>query len=96
MYVLVTYDVNTVSPEGQKRLRRVAQICLDFGQRVQESVFECSVTDLQYERLKQRLVEAIDPSVDSLRLYWLPGPRERFRECFGVQRDVNFHAPLVL
>jgi CRISPR-associated protein Cas2 len=96
MNVLVTYDVNTVSPEGQRRLRRVARVCLDFGQRVQESVFECSVTEMQYEVLKQRLLQEMDSTLDSLRIYRLPAPKEQFRECFGVQREVDFHGPLVV
>ena len=53
MQVLVAYDVNTTTPEGERRLRRVAQVCLNFGQRVQKSVFECSVTESQYELLRR-------------------------------------------
>jgi CRISPR-associated protein Cas2 len=96
MHVLVTYDVSTTTPEGEKRLRRVAQVCLDFGQRVQKSVFECSVNELQYEMLKERLLSVIDAQVDSLRLYRLQLPKEQFRECFGAQREVDFHGPLVV
>jgi CRISPR-associated protein Cas2 len=96
MQILVTYDVNTTTPDGQRRLRHVAQICLDFGQRVQQSVFECSVTEAQYEVLKQRLVAAIATAVDSLRIYQLRTPKEQFCECFGVQHEVDFHGPLVV
>ena len=73
MLVLVTYDVKTASPEGDKRLRRVAKICKDYGQRVQYSVFECVVDPAQWTYFRQRLVDAIVESEDSLRwvrLFW--------------------------
>lgn len=69
MYVLVTYDVATGSPGGEKRLRRVAKICLDYGQRVQNSVFECQVDPARFVFLKQELLAVIDPAKDSLRFY---------------------------
>jgi CRISPR-associated protein Cas2 len=96
MHILVAYDVNTTTPEGERRLRRVAQVCLGFGQRVQQSVFECSVTEALYEKLKDRLLKEIDPSQDNLRLYRLPEPKDRFRECFGVQREIDLEGPLVV
>jgi CRISPR-associated protein Cas2 len=96
MQVLVTYDVNTTTSEGQRRLRHVAQICLNFGQRVQKSVFECSVSAMQYEMLKRQLLEAMDEQVDNLRLYRLAMPKEQFCEYFGAHRDVDFEGPLVI
>lgn len=96
MHVLVTYDVNTTTPEGARRLRRVAQACVNVGRRVQQSVFECSVTEMQYEALKHQLLALIDTERDSLRLYRLALPKERFQECFGVQRDVDFEGPLLV
>ena len=96
MQVLVAYDVSTTTPEGERRLRRVAQVCVNFGQRVQKSVFECAVTEMQYEVLKRELLALIDVQVDSLRFYRLATPKERFCECFGVQRDVDFEGPLVV
>ncbi len=69
MYVLVTYDVATSDVGGARRLRRVAKICTEYGQRVQYSVFECLVDPGQYELLKHRLTDAIDEERDSLRLY---------------------------
>jgi CRISPR-associated protein Cas2 len=96
MQVLVTYDVNTTTPEGERRLRRVAQVCVNFGQRVQKSVFECALTEIQYEALKRQLLDIIDGRVDSLRLYRLAVPREQFRECFGTTREVDFGGPLVV
>ena len=96
MLVLVTYDVSTASPEGERRLRRVAQVCVNYGQRVQKSVFECLVTEAQYEELRQRLLSEIDVAEDSLRLYRLSLPKEQFRECFGTHREVDFGGPLVV
>ena len=71
MYILITYDVDTVSEMGQKRLRQVARICKDYGQRVQNSVFECEVTEAQYAKLKDALTTVIDKSLDSIRCYHL-------------------------
>ena len=69
MYVLVTYDVSTVTRAGRKRLRQVARACLDYGQRVQYSVFECKVDPSQFVALKSRLLDIINPEVDSVRFY---------------------------
>lgn len=69
--VLVSYDVETINTAGQRRLRRVSKACLDFGQRVQYSVFECEVTPAQWAELRQRLIDEIDPNRDSLRFYFL-------------------------
>lgn len=96
MDILVAYDVATDTVEGQRRLRRVARACLDFGQRVQKSVFECSVSDMEYETLKRRLVACISPREDSLRIYRLPSPKDRAIERFGLDAGVDFHAPLVV
>ena len=71
MLVLVTYDVNTETAAGRSRLRKVAKKCVDRGQRVQNSVFECLVDASQYAVLKAELTEMIDPEVDSLRFYRL-------------------------
>ena len=71
MLVLITYDVKTESQIGQKRLRRIARICENFGQRVQLSVFECEVDPAQWTNLRQQLLDAFDPEEDSLRFYRL-------------------------
>ena len=71
MLMLVTYDVATGDAAGRRRLRRVARLCQDFGQRVQYSVFECQVDPAQWAALRARLISAIDESVDSLRFYRL-------------------------
>lgn len=71
MYILITYDVDTVSETGQKRLRQVAKICKDYGQRVQNSVFECEVTEAQFTILKSRISGIMDMILDSVRFYFL-------------------------
>lgn len=71
MMVLVTYDVNTETPEGRKRLRKVAKHCVNYGQRVQNSVFECLLPPAQFVDFKRRLEKLIDPKKDSVRYYQL-------------------------
>lgn len=71
MLVLVTYDVNTETAAGKKRLRKVAKACVDYGQRVQNSVFECLLDAAQYTVFKAKLIRLIDPATDSLRFYQL-------------------------
>ena len=71
MLVLITYDVCVISDGGQRRLRRIAKTCLDYGMRVQNSVFECEVTPAQYVLLKDELLDIFDPERDSLRFYIL-------------------------
>ena len=71
MLVLVSYDVSTTSAEGRRRLRRVAKACLNYGQRVQNSVFECPVDPAQWAELRHRLLDEYNPEEDSLRFYYL-------------------------
>ena len=91
MYILVTYDVDTTDKSGQRRLRRVAKACLDYGQRVQNSVFECELTDVQFCIVKERINEIIDHSLDSIRFYHLNRSENRRVEVMGVETafDVN-------
>ena len=91
MYILVTYDVDTTDKSGQRRLRRVAKACLDYGQRVQNSVFECELTDVQFCILKERINEIIDHSLDSVRFYHLNRSENRRVEVMGIETafDVN-------
>jgi CRISPR-associated protein Cas2 len=97
MEVLVAYDVSTETRAGQRRLRRVAKACEGYGQRVQKSVFECVLTEVQLERLVQRLVTEIDPAEDSLRIYRLVEPRERYVRVFGIDRRIDLaKGPLVV
>ena len=85
MLVLITYDVNAEDAAGRKRLRRVAKHCVDYGQRVQNSVFECLVDPAQYKLLQAKLLEVIDPAKDSLRFYQLGNKYQNKIEHFGVK-----------
>ena len=96
MFVLVSYDVATSSAGGQKRLRKVAKACQDFGQRVQYSVFECIVDPGQWERLKQRLISEIDPKEDSLRFYYLGSNWKRRVEHVGAKKSIDQEGPLIV
>lgn len=96
MMVLVTYDVSTETIEGQKRLRRVAKVCENFGQRVQNSVFECLVDPSQWTVLRNRLTEEIDPAEDSLRFYFLGANWKRRVEHVGAKASYDPEGPLVV
>lgn len=96
MYVLVTYDVSTASEGGNRRLRRVAKVCLDYGQRVQNSVFECKVDPAQLVFLKQKLLEIIDPACDSLRIYNLGANWHRRVEHYGAKSGYDVEGTLLV
>ncbi|QEP43034.1 CRISPR-associated endonuclease Cas2 [Ectothiorhodospiraceae bacterium BW-2] len=85
MLVLVTYDVKTEDAAGAKRLRRVAKVCKDVGQRVQYSVFECWVDPAQWAMLRQRLIDTIDEDQDSLRFYFLGSNWKKRIEHIGAK-----------
>lgn len=89
MLVLVSYDVETLSSKGKRRLRRVAKICQDYGQRVQYSVFECLVDPAQWTNLKHQLLEEIDIEKDSLRFYFLGSNWEKRTEHVGAKKALN-------
>lgn len=94
--LLVCYDVRTDDRAGRRRLNRVAKICTAYGQRVQKSVFECTITTTQYEQFKRRLLKVIDPNEDSLRFYRLIGGRDQCVETYGRDTYVDYEEPLVL
>jgi CRISPR-associated protein Cas2 len=95
MLMLVTYDVSTETPAGRRRLRRVARACLDYGQRVQNSVFECEVDPAQWTALRARLIAEIDDDHDSLRFYRL-GANGRGRiEHVGAKPTLDLDGPLI-
>lgn len=96
MEYLVTYDVATSRPGGEARLRKVASICQAFGQRVQKSVFECTVTESDLEVLRFRLLKVIDEKADSLRFYRLREPHKRFVEVYGIEPAFDLRGPIVL
>ncbi len=89
MFVLVTYDVKTSDPGGKKRLRRVAKVCKDYGQRVQFSVFECIVDPAQWTILRQRLIGEIEEESDSLRFYFLGSNWKRRVEHVGAKPSID-------
>jgi CRISPR-associated protein Cas2 len=95
MLILITYDVSTVSPAGRKRLRRVAKACLDYGQRVQNSVFECEVDPAQWAALRGRLVAEIKTEEDSLRFYRLGADGKRRVEHIGAKPALDLEGPLL-
>lgn len=96
MCIVVTYDVSTETPEGRRRLRRVAIECKNFGQRVQKSVFECNVNEMQCEKLTQRLLKIIEKEEDRLRIYRLTEPKERYIEVYGIDGTVDLEEPLLV
>lgn len=87
MLVLITYDVNTESKEGRRRLRRVAKICVDYGQRVQNSVFECSLLPDELCVVKNKLLKLIDETSDSLRFYNLGNNYKTRVEHYGIKNS---------
>lgn len=95
MLMLVTYDVATTDPAGRRRLRRVAKACLDVGQRVQNSVFECEVDPAQWTALRARLLDLIDPEQDSLRFYRLGADGKRRVEHVGAKPTLDLDGPLL-
>ncbi len=96
MMVLVSYDVRTSEPGGAKRLRRVAKVCRNFGQRVQFSVFECIVDPAQWTRIRQLLIDEIDLDADSLRFYFLGAQWRNRVEHVGAKESVDQEGPLIV
>ena len=95
MLIIVSYDVSTEMPAGRKRLRRIAKICESVGQRVQKSVFECQVNEMQYEELERRLLAEFNEKEDNLRFYRITEPaRLRVKE-YGAFRATDFKSPLL-
>ncbi len=94
MRILVAYDVATPDTNGTRRLRRVAQACKDYGQRVQKSLFECQVGEPEWIALRQRLFDEIDPTQDSLRFYFLEGDVRI--EHHGTNQPWDFETGLVV
>lgn len=95
MLVLITYDVNTETAEGKARLRKVAKQCVNYGTRVQNSVFECVLDPAQCLRLKSMLTEIIDENRDSLRFYYLGKEQKAKVEQIGVSKGINVEGPLI-
>jgi len=96
MVVLVTYDIQTLDKDGQRRLRRIAKACENYGQRVQFSVFECSVTPAIWTALRAKLLDTFNPKEDSLRFYFLGEDDMSKAEHHGTKQSIDFDAPLIV
>ncbi len=96
MLVVVSYDVSTISSGGRRRLRKVAETCLDYGVRVQNSVFECIVEPEQWERLKEKLLAEYSKEEDSLRFYFLGSNWQRRLEHHGKESKLNINDLLII
>ncbi len=96
MLVLITYDVNTEDLKGKTRLRKVAKQCVNYGQRVQNSVFECVLDAGQSKMLKAQLLEIIDQEKDSLRFYYLGNNYKSKIEHYGAKKNVEQEGVLIL
>ncbi|MGI6404095.1 MAG: CRISPR-associated endonuclease Cas2 [Oscillospiraceae bacterium] len=96
MLVLITYDVNTQTAQGRKRLRQVAKQCINYGQRVQNSVFECVLDASQLAMVKHKLKQIIDPELDSLRFYNLGNSYRSRVEHIGVKPGVDVEGVLII
>ena len=95
MKVIVSYDVDTTTREGRRRLRRVAKTCKGYGVRAQYSVFECSVGPVELVSLRANLVKIIDPARDSLRIWYLSADDAKKTEHYGVREPLDLDGPLV-
>ena len=96
MLILITYDVNTETKEGKRRLQKVAKQCVNYGIRVQNSVFECVLDAAEFRKAKQILIDLIDPEKDSLRFYQLGNHYESKVEHIGVRPSLHVKEPLLL
>ncbi|MFB5267423.1 CRISPR-associated endonuclease Cas2 [Paenibacillus enshidis] len=96
MLVLITYDVSTMDKEGRRRLTKVAKKCVDHGQRVQNSVFECILDSTQLRKLKYELEELIDKDTDSLRFYNLGENYKTKVDHMGAKESYDMESPLIL
>ena len=96
MMVIVSYDVSTKTAGGKKRLRKVAETCLNYGLRVQNSVFECIVDPAQWETLKDRLLSIYEEEEDSLRFYFLGANWQNRLEHYGKDKLLNIDDPFIL
>ena len=94
MYILIAYDVNTTTASGEKRLRKIAKECVNYGQRVQNSVFECLLTEAQFITLKSKLIQIMDFEFDSIRCYFL-GKNIKI-EVVGRETSYNASSELII
>ena len=96
MFVLVCYDVNTESKLGRRRLRRVAKLCESYGQRAQNSVFECTMDKALYLTFENKLINEIDDKEDNLRFYFVNETDKEKTKSFGINKIIDLEAPLII
>lgn len=96
MLVLITYDVNTQNSAGRKRLRKVAKECINYGQRVQNSLFECIMDQAKCNEVKHKLINLIDKDHDSLRFYYLGSNYKNKVEHYGIKKSYNLEEDVLL
>jgi CRISPR-associated protein Cas2 len=96
MLVLICYDVSTLEPAGQRRLRRVAKVCKDYGQRAQLSVFECEVDPAQWTVLRDKLLKEVNLEEDSLKFYFLGANWKRRVEQLGIKKSYDPNDPMIV
>ena len=96
MLILITYDVNTETAAGKKRLRQIAKTCVDYGRRVQNSVFECELDAAQLVMVKSKLLKLMNKETDSLRLYTLGNNYKNKVEHHGVKSSFDVNEPLII
>ncbi len=96
MFVLITYDIATTSDSGKKRLRKVAKACVNYGQRVQNSVFECKLDTAQCRKLELELEDLIDTDTDSLRFYYLGKTKETKVKHIGAKAAYDIEGPIII
>jgi len=96
MLVVITYDVSTETEAGKKRLNKVAKQCKNYGQRVQNSVFECLIDPARMAQLKAKLEKIIDPEVDSLRFYYLGNEWHNRVEHIGAKKSIDLEGPIIV
>jgi CRISPR-associated protein Cas2 len=96
MLVLITYDVNTENAAGRKRLRQIAKTCMNYGQRVQNSVFECNIDAMQLVKIKAMLIKIMDKNSDSLRFYSLGNNYKSKVEHYGTKQSFDVTEPLII
>ncbi len=96
MFVLITYDISTVDEAGRRRLRKVAKMCVNYGQRVQNSVFECKVDAAQCRKLELDLEKLIDTDQDSLRFYYLGKSKDMKVKHIGIKEAYDLDGPIII
>lgn len=96
MLVLICYDVNTETKAGRSRLRKIAKACVDYGQRVQNSVFECQIDEANFRLIREKMLQIIDHDLDSLRFYRLGNNYKNKVECFGVDSSFDVTDTLII